>query len=66
MRIGLVAIAAGLGAVGLAALAAGSGSRGLSILFGAIGINLVIVGSSFLIRPLAGRLRRFLPPWLPW
>lgn len=66
MRIGLVVIVAGLAAIGLAAIVAGLDSRGLAILLGAIGINLLIVGSWFLIRPLADRFRRFLPPWLPW
>ncbi|MES2209315.1 MAG: hypothetical protein V4515_03920 [Chloroflexota bacterium] len=55
-----------LAALAIAGLADGAGIRGLFILFGALGLNLMIVTSFFLVRPYATRLRRFLPPWLPW
>lgn len=55
-----------LAALAIAGLADGAGNRGLFVLFGALGLNLMIVSSFFVVRPHAERLRRFLPPWLPW
>ena len=55
-----------LAALAIAGLADGAGIRGLFVLFGALGLNLMIVSSFFMVRPFASRLRRFLPPWLPW
>jgi hypothetical protein len=57
---------AGLAALGLAALAGSAANGGPAILFAAIGINLLIVSPWFVARRHAARLRRFLPPWLPW
>lgn len=31
-----------------------------------LGPKAAIVGLFFVVRPLAGRLRKRLPPWLPW
>lgn len=53
-------------AVALAAGAGGAGNEGLATVLGALGLNLVIVGSFFAARPYLPRLRRYLPPWLPW
>ena len=33
---------------------------------GGLGLNAAIVGLFFVVRPLFRRLRRHLPPWLPW
>ena len=66
MRVGIIVIVAGLALLALSALSAGAGADGISIAFGAIGLNALIVGPFFLLRPFADRLRRYLPPWLPW
>jgi len=66
VRIGIITLASGLALLGSAAMASGSTAGGISILLGAIGLNALIVGPFLLLRPFADRLRRFLPPWLPW
>jgi len=59
---------AALTVIGLAlvALALASADSGLSAVLGGLGLNAAIVGLFFVLRPFAGRLRRRLPPWLPW
>lgn len=57
---------AGLAALGLAALAGPAANGGLAVLLGAIGVNLLIVSPWFVARRHSARLRRFIPPWLPW
>jgi hypothetical protein len=64
--VALRSFAGALAALAIAGLADGAGIRGLFVLFGALGLNLMIVSSFFMVRPFASRLRRFLPPWLPW
>lgn len=65
-RVGIVLTLAGVALVVLAALTAGEPVSGVTILSGALGINALIVGPFFLLRPHVERLRQFLPPWLPW
>ncbi|MEW5990455.1 MAG: hypothetical protein AB1736_03800 [Chloroflexota bacterium] len=57
---------AGAAAVALAAVAYGAGNEALAIVLGALALNVLIVASFFAARPYLPRLRRFLPPWLPW
>ncbi len=66
MRIGIVAMAIGIGLLALVALTADGDLSSLAIVGGAIGLNALIVGPYFLLRANAERLRRLLPPWLPW
>lgn len=65
-RVGIVLTLAGVALVVVAGLTAGEPVSGVTILSGALGINALIVGPFFLLRPHVERLRRFLPPWLPW
>ena len=59
---------AALTLIGLAfvAIALARPDPGLPAVLGGLGLNLLIVGVFFVLRPLIGRLRGRLPPWLPW
>jgi hypothetical protein len=50
----------------LVALAVARLDTALSTPLGGLGLNATIVGLFFVVRPLARRLRRLLPVWLPW
>jgi hypothetical protein len=50
----------------LVTIALASTDSRLSAVLGGLGLNPAIVGLFFVLRPFAGRLRRWLPPWLPW
>jgi len=50
----------------LVAVAVAGSDPGLSAVLDGLGLNVSIVGVFFVLRPLVGRLRRRLPPWLPW
>lgn len=63
MRGGAALILIGLALIAIAV------ARSDAALFGALGglgLNAAIVGLFFVLKPLVGRLRRYLPPWLPW
>ena len=57
---------AGASALAVAAIVGGAGSESLAIVLGALGLNALIVSSFFAARQYLARLRRYLPPWLPW
>jgi len=61
---GLAVTVGGLVALGLAVANLDAGP--VAILVGALGLNASIVGGWLSARKHAGRLRRFIPPWLPW
>lgn len=65
-RIGIIAMAIGIGLLALVALTADGDLSSAAIVLGAVGLNALIVGPYFLLRANAERLRRLLPPWLPW
>jgi hypothetical protein len=50
----------------LVAVAVATPDPGRSAPIGGVGLNALIIGLFFVVRPLGGRLRRLLPPWLPW
>ncbi len=50
----------------LVAIAVARPDTTLFAALGGLGLNATIVGLFFVVRPLVGRLRRLLPPWLPW
>ena len=54
--------------IGLAfvAIDAMKSDTGAFAVMGGFGLNVAIVGLFFVVRPLFRRLRRHLPPWLPW
>ncbi len=59
-------MAIGIGLLALVALTADGDLSSAAIVLGAVGLNALIVGPYFLLRANAERLRRLLPPWLPW
>jgi len=63
-----VGIGAALTLIGLALVAialSGFDTASFAAL-GGLGLNAAIVGLFFVLRPLGRRVRRHLPPWLPW
>lgn len=63
MRIGAALTLIGLA---LVAITVARSDTALFVVLGGSGLNVSIVGAFFVFRPLVGKLRRHLPPWLPW
>jgi len=62
--LGPTVLVAGVFALGLALVNVDAGP--VAIIVGALGLNGAIVGGWLVARRHEERLRRFIPPWLPW